>query len=153
MARTYEQMLKAKRISMARARAENPAKFRKRGRDRYSANPEIEKAKMRAYYGRRFFWGRAMKLRGPERATTIEVARMWKRQRGRCALTGERMDRTAQLDHIVPKARGGDDSIGNLRWVTEAANIAKRHMTDAEFLALCRSVASWIGERIALVDG
>ncbi|HYE84949.1 MAG TPA: HNH endonuclease signature motif containing protein [Vicinamibacterales bacterium] len=109
-------------------------------------------AKMRAYYARRFFWGRAMKLRGPERATVRDLARMWKRQRGRCALTGRRLDRTAQLDHIVPKARGGTDAAANLRWTCEAVNIAKRHMTDAELFALCGDVMAWIGRRIQMVE-
>jgi 5-methylcytosine-specific restriction endonuclease McrA len=107
---------------------------------------------MRDYYGRRFFWGRAMKLRGENRATPRDIARLWKAQHGRCGLTGRRLDRTAQLDHILPKARDGNDSIGNLRWTCEAVNIAKRHMTDQEFFVLCGDVMRWIGQRIAMVD-
>lgn len=93
-----------------------------------------------------------MHLRGEDRATPNELSRLWKWQRGRCALTGRRLDRSAQLDHILPKARGGDDSAGNLRWTCEAVNIAKRHMTDDEFLTLCGEVMAWIGRRIQMVD-
>ena len=62
------------------------------------------------------------------------------------------MDRSAQVDHILPKARGGSDDLSNLQWVCKEANIAKRHMTDAEFVALCSDVMNWIGRRIQLVE-
>jgi hypothetical protein len=108
---------------------------------------------MRAYYGRRFFWGRAMKLRGEGRATTTDLARMWKQQRGLCALTGRRLTReSAHLDHIVAKARGVTDEIGNLRWVCTEVNLAKRELSDEEFVALCSDAMRWIGERIAMVE-
>lgn len=107
---------------------------------------------MRDYYAKRFFWGKAMKLRGSERATTEEIAALWKRQRGKCALTGRRLDRSAQLDHKTPKTRGGADCIDNLQWLCEEANMAKRAMTDAEFISLCGDVMRHIGNRIQLVE-
>jgi 5-methylcytosine-specific restriction endonuclease McrA len=125
---------------MARRRANNPDGERAYHRERHHKNHEANKAKMREYYARRFFWGRAMKLRGEGRATATQLAAMWKRQRGLCALTGRRLDRSAQLDHVTPKARGGDDSAANLRWTVAPANLAKRDMSDAEFLALCADV-------------
>ena len=33
-----------------------------------------------------------------------------------------------------------------------AVNIAKRHMTDDEFLTLCGEAMAWIGRRIQMVD-
>mgnify|MGYP001561444089 CR=1 FL=1 len=151
MARSREEYLCAKREGMARLRARDPEAHRKKQRDWHSKNRTRQIAKMRAYYGKRFFWGRAMKLRGEERADTKALANLWKTQKGLCALTGRKMDRTAQLDHILPKARGGKDNIENLRWVCEEVNIAKRHMTDEEFINLCNSVIKWIGERIQQV--
>lgn len=94
-----------------------------------------------------------MKLRGPERATLADISRLWYAQRGRCALTGRKLDRDAQLDHIVARARGGNDSISNLRWVCSAVNYAKRDMPDVELVALCSDVMAWIGRRIAMVEG
>jgi len=152
MARSYEETLKAKREFQARWRAENPERARAYGREIHHRNGERNKAKMREYYARRFFWGRAMKLRSEGRATFREIARLWKAQRGRCALTGRRLDRDAQLDHILPRARGGGDEITNLRWVCNAANLAKRDMTDAEFETLCADVMAWIGQRIQMVE-
>jgi 5-methylcytosine-specific restriction endonuclease McrA len=100
---------------------------------------------MRAYYARRFFWGRAMKLRGENRATFRDLARIWKNQRGRCALTGRRLDRTAQLDHVLAKARGGTDEASNLRWLCKAANLARREFSDDEFFTLCFDVVRMRG--------
>jgi 5-methylcytosine-specific restriction endonuclease McrA len=152
MPRTIEEIRKAKREHMARRRAVNPQAVRDYQNAYHARNRTVQKQKMRNYYARRFFWGRAMKLRGEGRATYKELAALWRRQRGRCALTGNRLDRTAQLDHILPKARGGGDTVANLRWVTLKVNLAKRDMTDAEFAVLCESVMRWIGERIAKVD-
>jgi hypothetical protein len=106
----------------------------------------------RAYFSRRFFWARAMRLRGLGRASAYDLARLWKKQRGRCALTGRRLDRTAQVDHVLSRARGGGDSIENLRWLCKEANLARRELSDEEFLALCGDVMRWIGRRIAVVD-
>lgn len=151
MPRTIEEIRKAKREHMAKRRAADPERARAIGRAHHSRHREQNCARLRDYYARRFFWGRAMKLRGTGRATHRQVASLWKQQRGRCGLTGRRMDRTAQLDHILPKARGGNDSIENLRWVCEEVNIAKRHMTDEEFGVLCGDVIRWIGKRVERV--
>lgn len=126
---------------MARRRAADLEGARAYSRAHYHKNHEINKAKMLAYYGRRFFWARATKLRGKgPRATPHELAALWHRQRGTCALTGRRLDRSAHLDHIIPLADRGGDEIGNLRWVCWEANLAKRALSDSAFLALCRDV-------------
>lgn len=141
MPRSYEETLKAKREFQARWRAADPDRARAYAREIHHRNRDRNLAKMRDYYARRFFWGRAMKLRGEGRATTQDLARLWKSQRGRCALTGRRLTRNnAHLDHIVAKAKGGTDFANNLRWVCIEANLAKRELSDAEFIALCRDV-------------
>ena len=122
-------------------------------RERHFKNHERNKAKMRAYARRRFFWNREMHLRSAGRATAAQLAALWKSQRGRCALTGRRLTRdNAHLDHIVPKARGGSDCIANLRWLCIEANMSKRAMHDDEFIAMCRDVMSFIGQRIQSVS-
>ncbi len=141
-----------KRATMASKRAANPEAVRVYQRELHKRNRARNLVKMRDYYRRRFFWARAMKLRGKDRATHRELAALWHEQRGKCALTGRRLDRSAQLDHVVPQAKGGVDRITNLRWVCEQVNIAKRDMMDDEFAALCSDVMRWIGERIALVE-
>ncbi len=152
MARSREEYLKAKREGMARLQARDPEGARRKRNLYHAKNRESQKKKMRDYYARRFFWGRAMKLRGEGRANFVDLARIWKSQRGLCALTGRRLDRTAQLDHIIARARGGHDGTKNIRWVCAAVNYAKRDMSDAEFVLLCRDSMRWIGERIMLVE-
>ena len=140
MARTIEQVREAKRLHMAKRRQENPEAVRAYQRARRASNPEKHKESLRKYYARRFFWGRAMKLRGELRATYIDLASIWKKQRGFCALTGRRLNRTAQLDHIIPKAKGGSDKKENLRWVCMEINLAKRDLLDDELVSLCADV-------------
>lgn len=143
--RTLDETREAKREFMARKRLENPEACRAYARNHHYKNHEAKKRRMRAYAAKRFFWARAMKLRGEDRATPQQLAALWWRQRGMCALTGRKLDRSAQLDHKIPKARGGGDEIANLQWLCQEANYGKRAMTDAEFIALCRDTARWIG--------
>jgi 5-methylcytosine-specific restriction endonuclease McrA len=152
MARSIEETRKAKREHMARKRAENPEKIKEYQLNRHYKNHEKNKAIMRAYASKRFFWVKAMKLRGEGRATTKQIASLWKKQKGLCALTGAKLDRTSQLDHILPKSKGGIDYIENLQWLSQKANLAKRDLTDDEFIDLCASVMHWIGMRIQMVE-
>lgn len=151
-ARTPEHVLAAKREQMAERRRADPDAARAYSRRYHHRNREKQTAKMRHYYGRRFFWARSCKLRQEGKADFRQLAALWKAQRGRCALTGRRLTRdNAQLDHIVPKVKGGGDEIGNLRWLCIEANMAKRDMTDEQFIALCAEVTAFIGERIEAV--
>lgn len=153
MARTVEEIRASKREHMARRRAENPEAARQYQREFHAKNREQNCANMRDYYARRFFWGRAMKLRGKGHAGAKDLWSIWKRQRGLCALTGRRLDRTAHVDHILPKTRGGGDEAKNLRWICAEVNLAKRNLTEDEFSRLCKDVMEWIGRRIELVEG
>ena len=150
---TDEERLRRKREGMARRRAADPDAVRAYQRAHHKKHRERRNAAMRRLHRRRFFWTRAMHLRQEGRATASDLSRLWKRQRGRCALTGRRLTReNAHLDHIAPLARGGGDGIENLRWVCHEANLAKRALSDEQFVALCASVVRWIGQRIQEVD-
>lgn len=83
----------------------------------------------------------------PIEMTIEEAWQLFERQAGRCALTGQplsmRVGRrygTASLDRI--------DSLkgyvaGNVQWVHKDANLAKRSLTNVEFIAICRAVAAY----------
>jgi 5-methylcytosine-specific restriction endonuclease McrA len=98
------------------------------------------------YADRRFFYKRSanLKLRANgDSATYLELARLWKQQRGICPLTGRRLTRdNSQLDHVVPLVNGGRSTVSNLRWVHRDVNYAKRDLSDAAFIDLCRVVAA-----------
>ena len=70
------------------------------------------------------------------------LARMWARQNGRCALTGQKLvpGLNASVDHILPESRGGLTTEGNLQWTTAAVNSAKWDKTVEEFVELCGQV-------------
>lgn len=120
---------------------------------------EAHNVKRRAYYhakgkhGERAYyerikatdpWGwRVRNLRrniSPE--ITVEWLRqLWDQQGGKCPLSGRDLDvRTAEMDHIVPRSRGGTNDLSNLRMLAPEANQAKGGMTDQEFIALCRDI-------------
>lgn len=86
--------------------------------------------------------------------TADELQELWNKQKGVCALTGRKLDKDAEIDHIVPISRGGDNSINNSRWLCRQANQAKHSLTDDEFFRLCSEVAKsqpyteWIGKQL-----
>lgn len=70
----------------------------------------------------------------------------------KCYLTGESIDiykpRTYQFDHIIPRSRGGQNTLDNLGICTKKANIAKSNMTPDEFINLCKLVLENNGYKI-----
>ena len=150
--RTREEYLAAKRDGMARQRAKDPQALRDKRKAWHAQNRDVRCKKMRDYATRRFFWNCEMHLRGEDRATAKQLASLWKSQKGKCALTGRRLDRSAQLDHRHPKSKNGADTIENLQWVCAEVNYAKRDLTHGQFTALCRSVISWSDKDVRLFD-
>lgn len=73
---------------------------------------------------------------------TIEWLRaLWESQGGQCPLSDRALNiKTAEMDHILPRSRGGSDELSNLRLLSPEANQAKGGMTDDEFIALCADV-------------
>jgi 5-methylcytosine-specific restriction endonuclease McrA len=78
--------------------------------------------------------------------TEHELKQLWDSQNGKCALTGRLLDDDAELDHIVPRTRGGGNNYENMRWLCAEANQAKRNLLDSEFLILCHEIIAWAGQ-------
>jgi len=116
---------------------------------RAARHGEQEKRLRREIKARHFFKWKASLLKPRHPSVTAKfLARMWKAQRGRCALTGIKMDRTAQLDHVIPRALGGGSSLGNLRWLDGEVNRMRGAWMDVEFAVICdllaRRLAHWL---------
>lgn len=78
--------------------------------------------------------------------TTFKVKDLVKKIRSNpvCYLTGRPINleegRSYHLDHIVPRSKGGDNSLDNCGLTCRVANQAKNDMTLEEFVQLCREV-------------
>lgn len=76
--------------------------------------------------------------------TAGDLFRIAKKQRMRCALTGQKLTAdNISLDHIIPRSKGGLNIPTNIRFVLKPINIARQTMTDSEFLNLCRGVVNF----------
>lgn len=73
-----------------------------------------------------------------------------------CYLTGKVIDlkdpTSYELDHIVPKSRGGDSSLENLGFTTKIANRSKNNLLLAEFIQLCRDVLEHNGYKVEKLE-
>lgn len=137
-----------KREAMKRFREENLEFVRERQKRYRNKNIEHHRQKLRTYTRKRFFWAAAMHLRKENRANYKELASLYKSQRGICALTGRRLTRgDIHLDHILPLSLNGDDTKENLQWVCKDANLAKRALTNDEFIKLCQDVVRTYEEK------
>jgi hypothetical protein len=129
----------AKLLKSAEYRRNNPAKWKL-----------IKQVSNKKYHKRRFFFVRAMhhalRVNDKDEAIIIcsALSRAWYNQRGRCAYTGRKLDRTAQVDHKTPVSRGGTNDPSNLHWVCAEANWVKQDKTHEEFIALCADITAYI---------
>jgi 5-methylcytosine-specific restriction endonuclease McrA len=150
-AANIERTRERKKIHMREAR-KDPVK-----RDRYNAarrGVEKYRQREREYHSniRRnhfFIWrARAWSARYQVGITALDLWSLWKSQRGRCALSGRKLDETAHLDHIVPISGNGVHTLDNLRWLDPHINIARRNLTDVQFLEMCHQVVSFSTDNI-----
>lgn len=95
------------------------------------------------YKRKKFFSYRAVHFNGMYGTKLIGriLGSLWKKQKGFCALSGQKLTvLNAELDHIIPKTRGGGHIIENLRWLVKDVNRLKRNYLDNEFLSLCKQI-------------
>ena len=145
--KNIEKMRRVNRESMARARVTTDGHARQRANAKKSWNNggrERQQAYLDKLKKTDFFKWKARKSYVFLSAKQLKA--LWNKQQGLCALTGQPLGLDPQLDHIVPKTRGGDSCYENSRWLCADANQAKRNLLDSEFLKLCQEVVSWSKE-------
>jgi 5-methylcytosine-specific restriction endonuclease McrA len=147
--------LKLWRIANPEKAKETQARWREKNKDSHRAaikrwrekNKEHSKRVESDRAKRRFFHTRAKNSvwrtkQGDKDEIRVAIFWLWHKQRGRCALTGKRLNRTAELDHIIPVSKGGKNEPSNLQWLAPEINQCKNDLTDAEFIAICKQVLS-----------
>lgn len=69
-----------------------------------------------------------------------------------CYLTGDKIDlmdsQAYSLDHIVPKSKGGDNSLANCGLTTKIANQMKSYQTLEELIENCKKVLEVRGYKV-----
>lgn len=124
---------------------------RKRAAEYQKNNRANCRKNSKRWYLRHFFKRRANILQRNSRkktpsipflgATANELWSLWKRQRGRCALSGRKLTRNnCELGHRIARAKGGSDKIENLYWLHRSVNQAQYDLSTYEFVALCKEV-------------
>jgi 1,4-dihydroxy-2-naphthoyl-CoA synthase len=110
------------------------------------------KLKQKRYNDKRFFYSRATTIinRAKKRnelipytvnELTIFLASLWRKQNGFCVLSGDKLTRdNACVDHIITKKNKGDNSLKNLRWVTEECNQLKSGLNDEDLIKLIKKI-------------
>jgi len=73
-------------------------------------------------------------------------------EKPKCYLTGIELDiydtKTYQFDHIIPRSRGGQNTLDNLGIASTKANQCKNNMTPDEFMNMCKLVLEHNGYNI-----
>ncbi len=75
---------------------------------------------------------------------TVSRGRVLVKAVGKCAYCGKRLEGTDwHIDHVIPKAHGGSDSIDNLLPACRRCNTLKKDRTPEEFVQFIRD-SCWV---------
>ncbi len=107
-------------------RAKYPERERQRAQRRRDANP----AKFRAYAAAR----RARKRKAEGTYTEMDVERISRLQKCRCAICRTSLKRGYHIDHIVPLIRGGTNWPSNIQMLCQRCNQRKSGRDQMEFM-------------------
>lgn len=79
-----------------------------------------------------------------ERITYMDLYKLAKKQKCRCALTGDKLCRdNISVDHIIPISKGGNNTIENIRLICFDVNIIKNSLLDSDFFTICKKIVNY----------
>lgn len=75
-----------------------------------------------------------------------ELLDLFNKQQERCKYTNRLLtfQVDCELDHIIPKSKGGGDVIDNLQWLHRDVNKMKYDLTEATFIASVKEIVNWL---------
>ncbi len=77
-----------------------------------------------------------------------DLANLFNKQNGLCPYSGVSLvvGKDAEVDHIIPKSKGGSSEINNLQWVLKGINRMKHGMAHKEFSELLSLIVKNISQ-------
>lgn len=78
-------------------------------------------------------------------AMAIDLKDLMEMQNHTCPYTGEtlKIGSNTELDHIIPKSRGGENTIDNVHWVLSSVNQMKHSLLESEFFDLIKKISKF----------
>lgn len=117
----------------------NPAKKIEAARRWQKANPEKVKAYRDQYKVRNESRFRSLRLKTPEINSLLQSKTF-------CVMCGG--DENLEIDHVIPRSRGGTNKVDNLQWLCRPCNAAKGAMTPDEFFAHLQKILNYIKDKV-----
>lgn len=114
------------RASARKWKRENPEKVRKSARDSYARNPEKHLSKSHKRRQKDPMTGAVF--------TRADVARIYSRQRGKCACCKVNLGKRFERDHITPLAIGGTNDPKNIQLLCTTCNRNKAAKHPIDFM-------------------
>lgn len=153
--KSYKQIKKILGCSLSTISYHCSAGQKKKTRERYSklldANPLLKKI---SYFKTRLERFSRLKKHGPNTKLDFNYKDVIEKfgENPKCYLTGDCISylvkESFNLDHIMPRSRGGTNSLDNLQLATPEANQAKADLLLPEFLELCEKVLKNFGYKV-----
>jgi hypothetical protein len=109
------------------------------------------------YLNRLLYKGNHLEGKSRKNLTLDQLITKWKDQDGRCAVSGIPMTYraviggefpfNASIDCIIPRSKGGQYAIGNIRLICTIVNVARQDYSDGALEEMCIAIAGKLQER------
>lgn len=130
-----------------RERIKNNDGYKRRGREHYHKNIEVNRIKSLEAWRRRVAKNheiiavmnhrrRARLINAPGTHTAADIRALYDEQQGQCSYCGIRLFDDYHVDHVQPISRGGSNGVENLLLACPECNLSKNDKTLDEWKAV-----------------